>query len=116
MNFQNEIISARKAQQDGNLRTAAFSALLVQAGVYSYTVNAATLATKYTGRKGSRAMVCDVPPGARTRASVTSGSAWISMGLPVAICAFDDLDTKSAWHAALEVDDLRRLAPSREPA
>lgn len=52
MSFQNAISSARKAQQDGNLRNAAFTALLVQAGVESYTVNVATLATKYSGRKG----------------------------------------------------------------
>jgi uncharacterized protein YbcV (DUF1398 family) len=52
MSFANEIVDARKRQSENNLRYPAFVALLWQAGVESYTVNVATLATKFAGRKG----------------------------------------------------------------
>ena len=52
MTFSNAIVDAKKQQSAGNMRYTQFAALLWQAGVESYTVNVATLATKYSGRKG----------------------------------------------------------------
>ncbi|KAF0245980.1 MAG: hypothetical protein FD180_1123 [Planctomycetota bacterium] len=52
MSFSNAIVDAKKRQSDSNLRYPAFVALLWQAGVESYTVNVASFATKYAGRKG----------------------------------------------------------------
>ncbi|MEK7470276.1 MAG: DUF1398 family protein [Planctomycetota bacterium] len=52
MNFSNAIVDAKKQQSAGNMRYTQFAALLWQAGVESYTVNVATHATTYAGRKG----------------------------------------------------------------
>jgi uncharacterized protein YbcV (DUF1398 family) len=71
MSFSNAIVDAKKRQSADNLRYTQFAALLWQAGVESYTVNVATLATKYSGRKGETHTESGGPP--RTVAAEYNG-------------------------------------------
>ena len=54
MNFADSISDAKRLQTEGKLRFSAYAALLVKAGVESFTVQVSTLATKFSGRKGER--------------------------------------------------------------